>query len=212
MVATSSTLETLSLSSVDLAILVDQSGSMNSELMSGVSRWQFMLEWLKEAVQEAIKHDQDGITLGFFNHQAAIKNNVNSVADFDAFINGLTPGGNTMMGAALAQIVDAWFAQMQADANTKPLRVLVFTDGEATDAQNLKSSIISWTNKMSQMGLADHHLAISFIQVGNDSAAASFLQSLDELKNVPFDIIDTKDSNWVMGHTFAQLVAAAEAD
>lgn len=211
-----STAEYINLSSTDVYFLVDISGSMNTDVIPGVSRWDYMKEWLRSAVDAAIKVDTDGVGIGFFNHALTKNDSVRSIADFDTFVSSVTPGGNTMMGSAVKTIVDEWFSRMQADPNTKPVRLICFTDGEATDGANLKSNIVGFVNNMQQMGLGDHHLAISFVQVGNDSQATAFLQSLDDLKNtmpsLALDIIDTKGSEWVMNHTFEQLVQAAELD
>lgn len=213
---TTSSVEYIDLSSTDVYFLVDISGSMNVDVLPGVSRWDFMKEWMRSAVDAAIKVDTDGVGIGFFNHALTKNDSISSISDFDAFVSSVTPGGNTMMGSAVKTIVDQWFSCMEADINTKPLRLIVFTDGEATDGNNLKNNIVGFVNNMQKMGLADHHLAISFVQVGDDPQATAFLQGLDDLRNtmpsLAFDIIDTKSSEWVMNHTFEQLVQAAELD
>jgi Mg-chelatase subunit ChlD len=213
MVSTSSSpvAEHIDLSACDLVLLVDQSGSMSSEVVPGVSRWDYMMEWLRMAVQEAIKIDSDGIGVGFFNQALTYNPSVTSVAEFDSFVSTLSPSGITYTGAALKEVVDAWLS-IAADPGTKPLRVIIFTDGDATDKNNLVNYIKNVVDQMVRSGMADHHLAISFAQVGDDPQATAFLQMLDDGLNTQFDIVDTKSSDWVMTHKFSDLLIQAEID
>ena len=206
-----SALEAIDASQCDITLLFDRSGSMNSAVGNGVSvsRWNYILEWAKEAVQEAIKYDEDGIGLGFFNHEWAYQDNVSSVESFDTFTTNMTPGGSTMMGAAVKQVLDGWFDGGCA----KPLRMIVVTDGAATDADDLKNTIIEATKKMKAQGLQDHNLGILFAQIGDDAQASRFLGDLDDnLSKAEFDIVDTKDHMWIQSNSFADLLIAAETD
>ncbi len=97
--------------------------------------------------------------------------------------------GSTNTAAALKDRLDAHFAR-RAAGSTKATCILVMTDGEPNDKQAVKNVIIDATKKMT----ADEELAISFVQIGHDASAASFLADLDDSLTglgAKFDIVDT---------------------
>jgi hypothetical protein len=88
---------------------------------------------------------------------------------------------------------------------------LVVTDGEPDDRRSVIETIISATQKMER----DEELAISFIQVGNDSSATAFLKALDDqLESVgaKFDICDTMTIDDMGDMSLAEVLMAAIDD
>lgn len=66
--------------------------------------------------------------------------------------------------------------------------MLVFTDGEPSNPQGLKDTIKQLSNTV----MSGIEIGYSFLQVGNDEKAFTYLQSLDDL-DVKNDIIDRKN-------------------
>jgi hypothetical protein len=66
---------------------------------------------------------------------------------------------------------------------------IINVDGQPNDRNSVKTTIIEATKKLS----SQEELSITFIQIGNDSSAGDFLESLDddlESMGAKFDIVD----------------------
>ena len=75
------------------------------------------------------------------------------------------PDGGTDLARTVRDIQDR--------SKSKPMTLLVITDGEPNNKSSVSTNIINETKKISD----EHALSISFIQVGNDSGAKAFLAS-----------------------------------
>lgn len=213
-----STLEALdpSLVTMDLELLADKSGSMGSPIGFGSnpnqSRDAFLEEWITPVVGMLAALDADGIGIGFFSHSFVWQDGVTDNAAFSTYYKANQPMGGTNLGAALETRLNAFLDAKTADPTTKSRRIVIFTDGEASDGQRLRDCIVATCNRMQQLGLSDSDIAISFVQVGNDSGATAFLAQLDDNLNAPFDIVDVKPLTWLETHTVKDLLLAAEVD
>lgn len=112
-------------------------------------------------------------------------------------------------------LVDATnsYFQRKAAGQTKPNgeTILVVTDGEPDDRRSVMEAIINATRKMER----DEELGISFIQVGKDSGAKSFLKALDDqLEGVgaKFDICDTVTMDEMADMSLAEVLMGAIGD
>jgi hypothetical protein len=92
-----------------------------------------------------------------------------------------------------------------------PMTLLVITDGQPDDKASVAQTLIKATKRMS----ADEQLAISFVQVGDDPGATSFLTFLDdELVHMgaKFDIVDTFPASQFGDRPISELLLAAIQD
>jgi len=62
--------------------------------------------------------------------------------------------------------------------NTKPINIIVITDGEPTDEPD--GILISIAKKLDKMDARPWQLGVQFLQVGNDPKATRHLQDLDD--------------------------------
>jgi hypothetical protein len=181
------------LSGYDIIVGIDRSGSMGDPGKSGKSKWEEAQEGTKALVREAIKVDSDGVTLCLFNGADTLKEykNVKDAAVVDQIFTENSPMSGTPTNVLLNKYLGEYLTAKKAGNNPKPIILGVVTDGEPTDRKATKAAIINATKDMEK----DGEIGISFIQIGNDPGATSFLQDLDDnLQNegAKFDIVDTK--------------------
>lgn len=181
------------LAGYDIIVGIDRSGSMGDPGKSGKSKWEEAQEGTKALVREAIKIDSDGVTLCLFNGSDTLKEftNVKDASVVDKIFSENQPNSGTPTHVVLNKYLGAYLSAKKVDANTKPIVLAIVTDGEPSDRKATKLAIVNATKEMTD----DAQIGISFIQIGADAGAASFLQDLDDnLTNegAKFDIVDTK--------------------
>lgn len=188
------------LKSLDWIIVVDHSGSTANESirMPGKTRYDEMKEQCILAANIAQKYDDDGLTLIHFSAAVSVRDGVKADAVANVF-REYRPGGGTMLGKALGEAVK------KAKASTKETVVLVFTDGEASDPDE----VIKVLNQAGK-DLGRPKIGFSFIQVGNDSEAKKFLDKLDN--DLKVDICATFSEEDAEGLSIEQLVNAARTE
>lgn len=177
----------------DYVVLLDCSGSMNETDAKSQSRWERQAETISSIATVAERYDPDGISVHIYTD--SITKSHNNVKGGDQIVKQLlaqsSPGGSTLTGKCVSQILDQWFAE--PEATRKKLTLVVATDGEipADDQRTLVQAIIGAANKIK----ADEDLAITFLQVGSDPKATAFLRRLDDdlqKEGAKFDIVDFK--------------------
>ncbi|KAI0809757.1 hypothetical protein GGR55DRAFT_165583 [Xylaria sp. FL0064] len=62
----------------------------------------------------------------------------------------------------------------------KPLNIIVITDGEASDKDNLRDNLIKEAERLDALSAPYHQLGVQFFQVGKDEWAARHLRELDD--------------------------------
>lgn len=173
-----------------IAILLDRSGSMVIEdCPNGKSRWDYARENVEAVAARANKLDSNGITIVVFGSQVKVYENTTPAKIQDIY-NEVEPIGNTATDAALqAVLTPEWFQGRRTDS-TKPLIVIIFTDGKPNDRDALEKVIVDAANNIDR----DEDLGISFIQVGYDKDTSKFLAYLDKelTGKTKFDIVSTK--------------------
>jgi hypothetical protein len=101
------------------------------------------------------------------------------------------PLGRTEMAEVLNHAFDDYF-QRRKSGKTKANGeiILVVTDGQPENKKSVMKAIIEATKRLD----GDEEIGISFIQIGNDSEATTFLKGLDDDiqgLGAKFDIVDT---------------------
>jgi hypothetical protein len=232
------------LSSRDLEFLIDGSGSMGTadcdvevEVKGGlfskggtkiqkIDRWGFVGPQASYLAGEAAKVDDDGIYAAVFNERLAEIKGANADTVSARFKAGC-PGGGTNTALALKTRIDAYFARLAANPNTKDTVIFVVTDGAPThnlagahvntsDAQKAVASVIvDATKKLKAAGKTRKALGIFFLQVGHDPAATAFLQYLDDglvAAGAAMDIVDTKNASDAKDTSIGEMIEGALND
>lgn len=193
------------LSEFDFVVVVDASGSMETEDMSGGrSRWAAMQESATQLVRDITKIDSDGIGLVVFSGSS-----VNSYDNVN--VDKLTEVFSTRRPRSSTPLAEALTAALKlAGKSDKKDFILVLTDGVPDDEMAAAKVIREAANKQE----SDDSLTILFVQVGYDAKATAYLKKLDEqLTGCKFDIVDTKTmAEAEKFDTTVELIAAAIED
>jgi hypothetical protein len=196
----------------DYTLIIDKSGSMSTkDKPGGLSRWQIMQESALALANKCEELDPDGITVYLFSGKFKRYDNV-TAAKVGTIFQENDPSGRTDLAAVLADAVNSYFqrkAAGQIPANGEI--ILVVTDGEPDDRKAVMDVILAATQKLDR----DEELAISFIQVGTDATATTFLKILDDdlgRAGAKFDIVDTITMNDMEDLTLKEVLLSAIND
>lgn len=177
------------LTSFDTVFLIDDSGSM-----AGRS-WRETAKALEAITPICVAHDADGIDIYFLNEKdSAWYHNIKSAATVREIFSAVRPRGGTPTGQRLNQILKPYLTRLTANSETKPLNIIVITDGEPSD--DVESPIINVAKKLDKMDAPAWQVGIQFFQVGREPGAREHLRQLDdELEEIAGgelrDIVDT---------------------
>lgn len=164
---------------------LDISGSMGAtDCPGGMSRISYTLETLKTFVAEAAKWDPDGVS--FYPFGATCHAYPDMLpADIDAKIKGIKLESATMTHLAIREA----YAEHVRKNNGQTF-LMIFTDGEPSDPESVKSEIIRITNAVKD----EKEFRIAFLTVGQRSPEIDrYLTMLDDdLKGAKYDIVDVK--------------------
>lgn len=199
---------TINLANLDVRVLVDRSGSMESkDTPNGKSRWNYAEESIKALVTQLGAFDDNGIDIIYFNNQFELAEGVNPNSFAETW-GKHNPGGGTRMGPPLRRALE----MCQKAMGEKQQFILVLTDGQPDDQADVAAAIVEFTKKMER----DEQCAILFARVGQDTAAKNFLEFLDdglvEKKGAKFDIVDTDDLDVIASKPLQELVDKAFND
>ncbi len=196
----------------DYTLIIDKSGSMSTpDQAGGKSRWFTAQESTLALARKCEQFDPDGITVYLFSGRFRRFDNVTADKVAQIFQEN-DPSGTTDLAGVLKSATDDYFAR-KAKGETKPSgeTILVITDGEPDDRKAVMRVIIEASRKMER----DEELAISLIQVGNDSLATQFLKALDndlEGAGAKFDMVDTITLEDMEGFTLTEILLNAIND
>ncbi|KAJ6263504.1 hypothetical protein Dda_2068 [Drechslerella dactyloides] len=172
----------------DTVILVDDSGSMSG------GRWNQTATALSTIVPIVTFYDQDGIDIYFLNAPDHLANhNIKTPAQVMEIFSTVRPQGATPTGRALKRILEPYMERFErAPARTKPLNIIVITDGVPTD--DVESHIVKYAKKLDRLDADLTQVGVQFFQIGSDAEATVALRELDdalgEMRGVR-DMVDT---------------------
>ena len=169
-------------SEFDFVVCLDASGSMSmpSTRFPGKSRWQEAQETIFGLAAALEQYDTDGIDVVVFSGGVEVHQGVTSAKVAEIFA-ARSPRGGTPLAAALGEVV------ARQKATGKNTVAIVFTDGEPDDRSSVEKTIVDAANAIEK----DEALTFLFVQIGNDTGAAAFLDYLDDgLTAAQFDIVD----------------------
>ena len=158
------------LKNIDAILVLDKSGSMGEASMrlKGKTKWEEMREQVGSIAREMAKFDDDGLTLVVFSAHAQTIDGVLPDAVNRVFTESQPKGGTNLTEALEAAVA-------KARSSKKESVIVVFTDG----SPNEPSSAIDVVNKAG-MEFGRPKIGFAFIQIGQDSGAAAFLDKLDD--------------------------------
>lgn len=191
------------LRTLDFAIGVDTSGSTDrtSHRLPGKTRLQEMQEEAGRIVRAAGKYDSDGLTLVRFSSHAQTIDGV-TPDRIDSTFREFSSAGNTNLGACIREFTK------KAVSTTKPFVGFIFTDGEASDPDDVLASI----REAADATKGRPKFGIVIVQTGNDPDAKKYLNKLDNelgAQGVP-DMIAVVTEDESEGLTFPNLVWLAQ--
>lgn len=210
MEANKSNLSAEEMAKYDYVVMIDKSGSMSTEdCAGGKSRWETAQEQTEAIARQCDKFDSDGIDVVVFGSTPKLYSGVNASKVSQVFAEN-SPSGGTDTAAAL-QLVFKGYNDRKAMGATKPIIVVCITDGAPNDQNAVDKAIIAHANSMSD----DGETGITFVQIGKDAGARSFLKHLDDdLQSLgaKYDIVDTKNEEEMDGISIVELLAQAITD
>jgi uncharacterized protein YegL len=164
----------------DLVVLIDRSGSMSTtDCPQALSRW----EWCQRQTMQLSRDVQEVFPRGFplilfNNHTKSIENaDLSTIAD--AFQTN-QPDGGTDTGGAISTTLQNYWSQKNGNRDgTRPLVLLMITDGAANDPNRLRKTLIAAANESTR---ADE-ISVVFVQVGEDNQATADLEDLERNLN-----------------------------
>lgn len=192
----------------ETVFIVDDTGSMILPVVTdtvGPDRWDVTKEALCHIAEIAAKHDSNGIDVAFLKDLDSNKPNITSgkvvreIVDSIDLYDGTHGGGTEFLGP-LVDFIDpqlqkyrdhlkdlARFRSGTMSARPKPpkfLNLIVITDGQATDGQEVEDYIVETARELDKMEAPTAYIGIQFLQIGDDAPATKFLNDLDnELVN-----------------------------
>ncbi|GJC88070.1 hypothetical protein ColLi_10908 [Colletotrichum liriopes] len=176
------------LSSFDIMIVIDDSGSMDG------SSWPEVKTVLRAITDICTLHDDDGVDLHFLNHEtsdsgdattgkaASGYRNIHDPERVEKIFTTVRPKGSTPTGQRLHAILRPYLRLLESKKNNiesvKPINIIVITDGAPSD--DVESTIISAAQKLDKLDAPMHQVGVQFFQVGDEPGAREALQELDD--------------------------------
>jgi hypothetical protein len=185
--AMSQTAALTAVSKYDIVLIVDRSGSMASKLSPDdeMSKWQWCqnnISGFTRDIAPLLENNQ--LTLLFFDSQFSIVRNCTPNTVQRTF-EELRPRGGTNMGPPMEAVLSDYFKGRQS----RPLLVIVLTDGLPGDPAYVEKTIINATNKLADSG----QLKIRFLEIGEEYSGAALLELLDNhlvSQGAKYDVVD----------------------
>jgi uncharacterized protein YegL len=172
---------TFDLSRIDVAILVDTSGTMSESDAypnSPLTRLAAVGESAFALAKEMEQHDPDGLTVVRFAGKVRLFDGQTS-AKIKQLFQEIRPMGSTNTKEAIETVANLLLPKQKAAiAAGQPhnsICAIVFTDGEPDDKVGLAQAIVNITKQLSDRS----EFGILFVQVGNDADASAYLEKLN---------------------------------
>lgn len=195
------------LSTRDVVILIDKSGSMGdkdcpppakglrfiprgNDSEDAVSRWDWCEGELFDLSQSAAGALRQGLRVVMFASDQQVYDHVR-VNQIPQIFHTNYPEGSTNAAPALRAQIDQYFGN-KSTGRSRPMVIAVITDGLPSNTKALKKVIIDATTAMQR----PDEIAITFLQVGTDKKGIHLVHELDDdlpRQGASFDIVDCKD-------------------
>ena len=142
------------------------------------SRWGQVQDALAVIAPICAERDEDGIDVWFLNDKKVWPNRRNA-GDIIEIFQEAQPRGQTFTGKRLYEMLTPYLAGYKRNpSGTKPVNVIVITDGEAHD--DVAGVIMDIAKKLDKWEAPPWQVGIQFFQIGNDEQARKMLKDLDD--------------------------------
>ncbi|KAJ7274976.1 hypothetical protein C8J57DRAFT_1177829 [Mycena rebaudengoi] len=170
-------------------LIVDDSRSMRGAL------WTQAGNALQDLAAVAAEYDTDGLEIHFLNSPVVAKQ-VKSAKEVEDVFNKVTPTNSTPIGRKLQSLLTSYLADLAKNPNLKRVNYIIITDGAPTDRAETEPEvvIVKAAKELDSTHALLTQVGIQFVQIGDNTAATRFLQSLDNnlrTKHNIRDIVDT---------------------
>jgi len=213
----------------DLVVFVDKSFSMNTRDCphtageipvndrspgflgsnpGSISRWRWTAGQTMSLSRELAAVKPEGFRLILFNDWRTVYDSVKP-ADIPAIFMSTKVGGSENTVVFLAEELNQYITRKsQNPEGTRPLALVILTDGLPDDRANLPSVLIQAANQMA----SPEDIKVLFIQVGQSDKGGDFLADLDNnlvSKGARYDIVDHRSFDEVVRTGVGQSVLQA---
>ena len=168
----------------DVVLILDRSGSMSERDCQGLSRWDWVGRQSNELAQAAQQASSD-LTLMIFSSDFEVLQHVNPQIIPSVFRRS-RPGGGTMLGAPLDAAFKHYFDARQNNPATKPLIIVVITDGMPTDFPRVRDRIYEAANATK----TDGEISLTFLLVNGELSGNFQMEMLDGGLHTQRDIVN----------------------
>jgi len=210
--ATENTVTDAQASELDYVVAIDTSGSMGGTDQSDAQKRTLFAvaeEFTTGLARWAETVDDDGITVMTFGGAAVVVEDNVTASSVETIFAKNKPFSSTPTHLAVQRIID----MKRSGQLTKNVVAFIITDGRPNDPEAVAKAIAGWTKDASA---TEKSISFSFIQIGSDAGASSFLKMLDDdlesKYGAKFDCVDTRSLHETDSMTPGQLVWGAQND
>ena len=184
----------------DTVFVVDDTGSMvqpaHDDHPYGQDRWSATKEALRHITALAAAKDEDGIDIRFLKSKDLDENNILSVERVMEILEKVDMldafrGGGTFLEENLRDEIDPRLdhyrqysendaAYKKNHRPSKKLNLIVITDGQADDEQEVEELIVETAQELDRLKAPSAQIGIQFVQIGEDERARKYLKRLDD--------------------------------
>ncbi|KAF7350396.1 von willebrand factor [Mycena venus] len=113
--------------------------------------------------------------------------------------NKVTPTNSTPMGRKLQSLLEPYLAALKSNPNLKRVNYIVITDGAPTDRAETEPElvIVNAARELDSRHASFSQVGIQFVQIGGNTAATRYLESLDNSLRTKYNIRDIVDTTLV---------------
>lgn len=173
-------------------LIIDRSGSMAARDGLG-TRWDSAASAVAKIIETVFKYDVDhSVPLYLFDHDVEFVGECTNVGQVSQVFSEYKPRGTTDLAKVLDVAMEEYAGRKRPNYALIPgVTFIVLLDGGADDEAAVRRVIQKFATPANGF-IANHtQLAVSFVQIGDDSGATRFLKDLDD-NLPPIDVIDTK--------------------
>ena len=188
--------------------LVDDSESMMEHGPESGTRWETAKSVVEKIASLLFEKNSNGIEMRFFNFapekdQRAKLKNLKSVKEVARQFTKLRPEGPSRTADEIDTVLSQFIHEFEEDRETKGLNLIVVTDGEPSEGQDVEGTIVKYAKKLEKLSVPAHKVGIQFVQIGKDPKTTAFLRRLDDdlqrKHGLDRDVSRSKTVSWLEG-------------
>ncbi|KAJ7695394.1 hypothetical protein B0H17DRAFT_930780, partial [Mycena rosella] len=148
---------------------------------------------LQDLAAVASEYDTDGLEIHFLNSPVVAKQ-VKSAQEVEDVFNKVTPTNSTPIGRKLQALFTSYLADLQRNPELKRVSYIVITDGAPKTEPELV--IVNAARELDSRRALLTQVGIQFVQIGSNTAATRYLESLDNNLRTKYNIRDIVDTTF----------------